>query len=1063
MRKNFRKAAAFLIVVSMAASVMACGGRAPADRPGAGPAQPAETAGPAAESAAGTDHAAAQAAADQAENGGQEESENAGQEKAGTDLPAVGEELYGFRVTDITPFPQKNAQIVSMDHVKSGAELMYIACDDTDKAFNVFFRTVAESDQGIPHVFEHVTLSGSGKYPNSNLFEGLADKTYNTYMNAGTMQHVTEYNMSSLSEDQLLKIMDYYMDGLTDPLALRDEHPLRRESFRYELDDPEAEVSVTGAVFNEMEAANAKIDRYVRNITYQALYPESTMSFNSGGYRDDILTITMDQLKAFHEKYYHPSNMLIVMYGDLDARRFLEVLDRDYLSRYDKKEVKIEDPRYEPWTGERTGNYAYPVTEDSSGEDGSVITYAVSLGEISPYDLQLMSVAGSLLNAESSVLRQEMVKNFPGSVFEVNVDWWVKQPAVIFTLRDAAEGDAEKFHAVLKEALGKICEDGLNKDLVDPIVRNQQLSTILSAEEPGGIGTSELFGICWGQWGSRLAYLDCFRAVENLREEADKGTLDRLVEKYLKAPVQAVLIEVDPEPGRRELLDGEFAKKLADMKASMSEDEVAALVERTEEFHAWTEKSAEEAPALLEQLKAVGIGDLPETVKDPEVTDADEAGIRKITSVIGNAPYVSSELLLDASSLEFDEIHDFVFLGELLGNLATEKYSLEKLETALASAAYRQGIAPEIIYSDADGKPHPYLSVAAMELEEMIPDVWDLQEEILYHTDFSDAERIRYLASAAATGYVSGNSQRPDSIAVQCGIAAADPNRRYEFHANQFDYLAYLKRVSRMSDAETAALAERLQKVLGKLLNRNGAVFTAVGSEEALEKNWNAAGKLIGKLDDTVREPADYTEELEKNALPKRLAVTIPDAVNYNGYVALNQETGLERNGKDTVLAAILKNELLYPEFRFRIGAYGFMNAVGRTNSYMLTYRDPDIRPSYDYYQKLPEKIRELKLTQDEVNDSILSTYSGLAYPESPLKAAQSAIYHVLQDHPESYGEEALRMMREAKTVTPEDVTGAADKIGKMIDSGVRITAGNSAAIKKNAGLYDLVIEDLTK
>ena len=219
----------------------------------------------------------------------------------------------------------------------------------------------------------------------------------------------------------------------------------------------------------------------------------------------------------------------------------------------------------------------------------------------------------------------------------------------------------------------------------------------------------------------------------------------------------------------------------------------------------------------------------------------------------------------------------------------------------------------------------------------------------------------------------------------------------------------------------------------------------------------------IGKLDDTVREPVDYTEELEKNALPKRLAVTIPDAVNYNGYVALNQETGLERNGKDTVLAAILKNELLYPEFRFRIGAYGFMNAVGRTNSYMLTYRDPDIRPSYDYYQKLPEKIRELKLTQDEVNDSILSTYSGLAYPESPLKAAQSAIYHVLQDHPESYGEEALRMMREAKTVTPEDVTGAADKIGKMIDSGVRITAGNSAAIKKNAGLYDLVIEDLTK
>ena len=53
--------------------------------------------------------------------------------------------------------------------------------------------------------------------------------------------------------------------------------------------------------------------------------------------------------------------------------------------------------------------------------------------------------------------------------------------------------------------------------------------------------------------------------------------------------------------------------------------------------------------------------------------------------------------------------------------------------------------------------------------------------------------------------------------------------------------------------------------------------------------------------------------------------------------------------------------------------------------------------------------------------------------------------------------------MREAKTVTPADVTASADRVQKMIEEGVWATAGNSAAIKKNAGLYDLVIEDLMK
>ena len=356
MHKNLRKVWTWLIAASMAVSVTACSG-VPATGGAEFGAAPASSA------------AAAEASADTVAAAGSEASgaETGAAGSKEITLPAVGDELFGFRVTDITPFPQKNAQLVSLDHLKSGAEVLYFACGDTDKAVNVYYRTEAESDQGIPHVFEHITLSGSGKYPNSDLFDVISAKTYNTYMNAGTYQQMTGYNMASLSEDQLL-------------------------------------------------------------------------------------TITMDELRTFYEKHYHPSNMLITLYGDLDLSRFLEKLDRDYLSRYDKKEITIEDRKYVPWTGERTETYIYPVTKDTSEENGSIVSFAVSLGDISAYDLELLDIVGSLLTAESSVLKQKMIEAFPSSVFSVNMRNDIRLPVMSFELRDAANGAAEKFHQILQDA-----------------------------------------------------------------------------------------------------------------------------------------------------------------------------------------------------------------------------------------------------------------------------------------------------------------------------------------------------------------------------------------------------------------------------------------------------------------------------------------------------------------------------------------------------------------------------------------------------------------------------------
>ena len=1016
--------------------------------------------------AAENEDAALEEAAASDETASHEETEDdpAGKAEAGSvSLPEPGDEICGFRVMKVEHFKPKNAEIVSMEHEKSGAKLLYIANKDIDKAVNVFFRTSGENDKGIPHVFEHITLSGSGKYPNSNLFDQIAGSSYNTFLNASTWQQMTTYDMASLSEDQLLAIMDYYMDGLTDPLALRDEHPLKREAFRYELEDPEGEITVTGAVFNEMEAANAAIENQMKLNTRRMLFPGSIMSVNTDGIREDILSITLDELKSYYNTYYHPSNMLICLYGDMDYVRFLEKLDRDYLSRYEKKEIEIKDDGYIPWTGYRKAVLPYAVTEDTDADGTGMVTYAVALNDISVYDQALMNVISGLLDAESSPLAKKMQEVFPDSVYSSAIYTELSVPVFTFELQDSSEGDGELFKKTVDEAISQIADEGLQKDLVESVVNQERLSNILEAEEPGGINVNRMFANYWSLSGDPLASMDFFKAYDNLQEEADTGHLDDLVSDYLLDPEQSVLVEMNPDPGLKEAEDEAFAEKLSKMKAEMSISEISEMVGETKEFSMWSELSND--TELFGQHRAVTVQDLPEDVLQAEVEEEEENGIRKLTSVIKDAPYVDSSLLLDAGTLDYDEIHDFVFLGELLGSLPTKEKKVDELDTALSVAMYEYAFGSTIIYDDETKKPHPYFSISSTELTEKIGDSRALLLEVLKDTDFSDTARIRYLASSAATSMKQQLSLSPHSAALMIALAASDEKRMYEYHATGLDYLKYLQNVASMNEDELKVLSERLSAVLGKLLNKNNAIYFATGSEESIQEDWQESAALREMLDEKANETQDYSKELKElhDGFGKSIAVLVNTSVNYNGYAASNEMTGFEDNALNQVFMNLIYSKITYPAFRYNIGAYGYMDRVGHRQSYMISYRDPDIRPSFDWYEKLPDLLDSYEPTQEEIDDAIISTYSSYAYPVSPRNMALAEISARLENQKRSVSEDYLKKMKEAKQVKPEDLKETASHIRKMIEDGVRVTAGNSAAVKKNSDLYDQVIDDLVR
>ena len=170
-------------------------------------------------------------------------------------LPEPGETVCGFTLKETRDFPMVGAQVLYFEHEKSGAELLYIANNDTNRVFDLTFFTHAHDNSGVPHVFEHAALKGSDKYPASSLFFNLLYQTYNTYMNAETGPNYTSYPVSSLSEAQLLRYADFYTDSCLHPRVLEDESIFREEAWRYRLEDPDAPLSIEGPVYSEIKAA----------------------------------------------------------------------------------------------------------------------------------------------------------------------------------------------------------------------------------------------------------------------------------------------------------------------------------------------------------------------------------------------------------------------------------------------------------------------------------------------------------------------------------------------------------------------------------------------------------------------------------------------------------------------------------------------------------------------------------------------------------------------------------------------------------------------------------------
>ena len=209
----------------------------------------------------------------------------------------VGEKQSGFSLKNFSEVEEISAKTFEFEHDKTGAKLFYVQTEDDNKVFYIGFRTPPKDDTGVAHIVEHSVLCGSKKYPLKEPFV---------------------YPVAGRNAKDFRNLQDVYLDAVFNPVMLTTPEILMQEGWHYEINSADAPLKYSGVVYNEMKGALSSPDDILSSKLQHETFPQNCYGFESGGDPEAVPTLTQENFVAFHQKFYHPSNSYIYLYGDVD-------------------------------------------------------------------------------------------------------------------------------------------------------------------------------------------------------------------------------------------------------------------------------------------------------------------------------------------------------------------------------------------------------------------------------------------------------------------------------------------------------------------------------------------------------------------------------------------------------------------------------------------------------------------------------------------------------------------------------------------------------------------------
>lgn len=967
----------------------------------------------------------------------------------------AGNTYSGFTLKKHLFIDEISSDVFLFEHDILGCPLIAIKNKDTNKTFSVAFNTVPTDSTGVAHILEHSVLMGSKKYPVKDVFGEIHKGGLMTFLNAMTGSDITYYPFATRNLKEYFNIMDVYCDVVFNPLL--DRSTFEQEGWHYHKEEAAGTLQYQGVVYNEMKGAFSDPIRLIFFHIFAGLMPGSTYAHESGGDPKNIPDLSYEEFCDFHSRHYHPSNAMFFLYGDAPLADELHYLQDKFLAAFPIPGSCCSIVEGEKVTAAVHITDTYAVDSPETSEK-TFLAVGTTVGSVTDREQNaaFQIIANILFNSDGSPLKNAIVssglcKDFGGFFLSSSC---TKTFMITYVVGSEAEYK-EKFLDLYTKTLAEMVEKGLDHDLVLSELNKFEFSyREESSKSQRGL---DLIGKAMTALKYSMDPFESLMAEEliaSLRHKAlNEKYFEQLIREYLLENSSTATITLIPDPGKLARTRESEEDRLRQYAKTLTQAEDQRLIERTQELMKMQQVPNDvQTLALLPQLS---LADLSTDIDFHSVKPTQMFGQEVLVSELDTNHISYIDIGLDFSCLPADLLPWLDLFGTIVTEIGTSR--LDYMQFAKEIATCTGGFSHSLTTYSKRAEPdtvRPVLWLHLKCLPEYLERSLQLVSEVLSDVSFADRTRIREIVGREfAWAEHSAQSEGYNLPAARVFAHLSLAGRYTEMFNGSTAYLAAKKLALNYSEMEESFLAG-LKKMANLLFNRHNLLIAVTTDRKELDRVADL-GHLIPQA--LAAEPVSACTLPPLPLSDHEAFITSAEVVfAVQGGSLLKDGKGY--NGHFEVLKTFLSRDYLWNTVRQMGGAYGcfiqFSQISG--NIAYISYRDPQVRRTYESYAAIPELIAKLDLPDSIMEQLIIGTYGSFNPHQSPASRGATARNEYLSGIDTAFKRKRLA---EITATTLVDLRSFAPAFAKMQAACYRAIIGNRVKIETDGDLFQSFTE----
>jgi hypothetical protein len=892
-----------------------------------------------------------------------------------------------------------NLTIEEYEHSGTGAMHYHLASDNDENVFLVGLRTVPTDSTGVAHILEHTALCGSERYPVRDPFFMMIRRSLNTFMNAFTSSDWTAYPFASKNRKDYFNLLDVYLDAVF--FSNLDELDFAQEGHRLEFaepDNPDSPLTFKGVVFNEMKGAMSSPVSTLWQTFTKYLFPTTTYHFNSGGEPADIPDLSYEQLKAFYQTHYHPSNAVFMTYGDIPAAELQAQFEEKVLSRFERSAAHISVPYEKRYLAPLNVEEFYALEDAAQDGDKTHLVLGWLLGPATDLRSSLTAelLSGVLLDDSASPLRHALETTELGSAPSplCGLESSNREMSLVCGLEGSRPERAQAVEELVLSTLQKVVDEGIPQERVKAVLHQLELEQreIGGHHYPYGLQLILDALPTAVHHGDTLAALDLDPVLEQLHKDIeDPKFIPNLVRSLLLDNPHRVRLSLKPDTQLAARRDTAEAARLAAIKAGLSDAQKQHIVSLAKQLVERQHQVDDESI-----LPKVGLEDVPAQL---HIASGHSTQIRQHPAHLyeqGTNGLVYQQYVVELPKLDDELLEVVPYYTNCLTELGCGELDYLAMQARQSSVSGGIGAYTSIRGAiDDEQSVTGHFTLSGKALSRNHHAFSELVRDMFANVRFDELGRIRELMAqmrASREQSITGNGH---ALAMRAASAGMSPSAALKQRLSGLEGIRGLKTLD--DGLEDPAVLKTLAEKMATLhaaIQASPGQFLLIGEAESLAELQSDCETLWPAQSDAGFQPITLP--------PRRQSVqelwTTSTSVNFCAKAFPTVPVEHPDAAALSVLGGFLRNGFLHRAIREQGGAYGGGASHDAESACFrfYSYRDPRLTETLADFDHSVEWLLSERHEWRQVEEAILGVISGLDKPSSPAGEAKDAFHNAL-------------------------------------------------------------------